>query len=58
MKEKADWRVYDVVIEEISLVNNYRSQFGAILQKSSFQDLLARLREMVKSAESGSGGRK
>jgi phospholipid transport system substrate-binding protein len=55
MKQKADWRVYDVVIEEISLVNNYRSQFGAILQKSSFQDLLARLREMVKSAESGSG---
>jgi phospholipid transport system substrate-binding protein len=54
MKEKSDWRVYDVVIEEISLVNNYRSQFGAILQKSSFQDLLARLREMVKSSESGS----
>ena len=57
MKEKSDWRVYDVVIEEISLVNNYRSQFGAILQKSSFQDLLARLREIVKSAESGSGSR-
>ena len=48
MKEKSDWRVYDVVIEEISLVNNYRSQFSAILQRSSFQDLLARLREMVK----------
>jgi len=58
MKEKSDWRVYDVVIEEISLVNNYRSQFGAILQKSSFQDLLARLREMVKAADSGSGSRK
>lgn len=48
MKEKSVWRVYDVVIEEISLVNNYRSQFGGILQRSSFQDLLARLREMVK----------
>ena len=58
MKEKSDWRVYDVIIEEISLVNNYRSQFGAILQKSSFQDLLARLREMVKTADSGSGSRK
>lgn len=55
MKQKAEWRVYDVVIEEISLVNNYRSQFGGILQKSSFQDLLARLREMVKSADAGSG---
>lgn len=51
VKEKSEWRVYDVVIEEISLVNNYRSQFAAILQKSSFQDLLARLREMIKTAE-------
>ena len=58
MKEKSEWRVYDVVIEGISLVNNYRSQFGAILQKSSFQDLLARLREMIKASESGSGSRK
>jgi len=58
VKEQSNWRVYDVVIEEISLVNNYRSQFSAILQKSSFQDLLARLREMVKAADSGSGSRK
>ena len=57
MKEKSEWRVYDVVIEEISLVNNYRSQFSGILQKSSFQDLLTRLREMVKTSESGSGSR-
>lgn len=58
LKEKPGWRVYDVIIEEISLVNNYRSQFAGILQKSSFPDLLARLREMVKSSGSGSEGRK
>ena len=58
MKVKSEWRVYDVVIEEISLVNNYRSQFAGILQRSSFQDLLARLREMVKTSESGSGSRR
>jgi phospholipid transport system substrate-binding protein len=58
LKEARGWRVYDVVIEEISLVNNYRSQFAGILQKSSFQDLLARLREMIKTSESGSGSRK
>jgi phospholipid transport system substrate-binding protein len=57
-KEKSEWRVYDVVIEEISLVNNYRSQFGAILQKSSFKDLLARLREMINTSDSGSGNKK
>ncbi len=55
MKENPGWRVYDVVIGEISLVNNYRSQFAGILQRSSFQDLLARLREMVKTSGSGSG---
>jgi len=58
MKEKSEWRVYDVVIEEICLVNNYRSQFSAILQRSSFQDLLVRLREMVKNSESAAGSRK
>lgn len=38
-----DWRVYDVVIDNISLVNNYRSQFNRILAKSSFNDLLKKL---------------
>jgi phospholipid transport system substrate-binding protein len=35
------WRIYDVVAENISLVNNYRSQFNRLLSKSSFEDLLA-----------------
>jgi len=38
-----DWKVYDVMIENISLVNNYRSQFNRILAKSSFDDLLKKL---------------
>jgi hypothetical protein len=33
------------VIADISLVNNYRSQFNRILTKSSFDDLLKQLRE-------------
>jgi phospholipid transport system substrate-binding protein len=41
------WRIYDVVIEGISLVNNYRSQFGSILQKSSFQELMRKLRATI-----------
>jgi phospholipid transport system substrate-binding protein len=35
-----DWKVYDVIIENISLVNNYRSQFSRVLSKSSFEELL------------------
>jgi len=40
-----EWKIYDVVIADISLVNNYRSQFNRILAKSSFDDLLKQLRE-------------
>jgi len=39
-----DWKVYDVIIENISLVNNYRSQFNHVLAKSSINDLLNRMR--------------
>ena len=42
---QAGWRVYDVVVEGISLINNYRSQFDRILNKSSFDQLLKDLRE-------------
>jgi phospholipid transport system substrate-binding protein len=38
------WLVYDVVIEGVSLVANYRSQFNRIIQTSSYQELLSRLR--------------
>ncbi len=40
-----DWKVYDVVIENISLVNNYRSQFNRVIAQSSFDDLLRRMRD-------------
>src|SRR5215467_5501316 len=39
------WRVYDVIVEGISLVNNYRSQFEKVLNKKSFDALLHDLRE-------------
>ena len=35
-----DWKVYDVVVEEISLVNNYRAQFSRVLARSSYQELV------------------
>lgn len=42
-----DWKVYDVMIENVSIVNNYRSQFSRILAKSSFAELLDRIREKL-----------
>ena len=43
---KADeWRVYDVVVDNVSLVNNYRGQFTKILRASSYTDLVEQLRK-------------
>jgi phospholipid transport system substrate-binding protein len=42
-----EWKVYDVIVEGVSLLNNYRSQFRDILAKRSMQSLLAQLREKV-----------
>ena len=39
------WRAYDVIVEGISLVNNYRSQFDRVLNKKSFDALLQDLRD-------------
>jgi phospholipid transport system substrate-binding protein len=41
------WWVYDIVIEGVSLVNNYRTQFNDIMAKSSFEGLLKKLKEKV-----------
>jgi phospholipid transport system substrate-binding protein len=41
----AEWRVYDVSVEGISLVNNYRSQFDRVLSRKSFDALLQDLRD-------------
>jgi phospholipid transport system substrate-binding protein len=42
---KGEWKVYDVVIENISLVNNYRSQFNRVVTNSSYEELIRRLKE-------------
>ena len=41
------WRIYDVVAENISLVNNYRAQFNRVIAKSSFEELLKTMKQQV-----------
>lgn len=41
---EGEWKIYDVVVEDISIVMNYRSQFNRILSKGSFDDLLSQLK--------------
>jgi phospholipid transport system substrate-binding protein len=38
------WRIYDVVIVGVSLVNNFRAQFHRIISQSSYQELIQRLK--------------
>ena len=38
------WTIYDVIIEGVSLVNNYRSQFNNILIKSSYEELIQKIK--------------
>ncbi|HEY7520508.1 MAG TPA: ABC transporter substrate-binding protein [Methylomirabilota bacterium] len=38
------WKVYDLNIEGVSLIANYRSQFNSVIQSSSYQALVERLR--------------
>jgi len=38
------WRAYDVLIEGVSLVANYRAQFNAVIQRTSYADLVKTLR--------------
>ena len=47
--EKGEWKIYDVVIEGVSLVMNYRNQFREILVNKSPEDLLKMLRDKVRN---------
>src|SRR5438094_10589153 len=38
------WLIYDVVIENVSLIANYRSQFDRIVRTSSYEELVRRLK--------------
>lgn len=43
LNEKGKWMVYDVVIEGVSLVSNYRSQFNRIITANGYGELLKKL---------------
>ncbi len=51
--EEGSWRVYDLDAEGISLVGNYRTQFNSIIARSSYFELVKRLKA---ARESHSGG--
>lgn len=48
-----NWMIYDVIIEGVSLVRNWRTQFDSIMNKEDFSGLMARLDEKINAAETG-----
>jgi len=51
------WRAFDVAIEGVSLVGNYRTQFNKIVQTSSYTELVKRLRAKLDEPEPAAAGR-
>jgi phospholipid transport system substrate-binding protein len=53
------WLIYDVAIENISLISNYRAQFDRIIRTSSYGELVKRLRnkgEFLQEKDRRAGG--
>jgi phospholipid transport system substrate-binding protein len=44
-KKGQKWEVYDIIVEGVSLVNNYRTQFNQIIRSGSYEDLVQKLKK-------------
>ena len=47
LQRDGDWQVYDVVIEGVSLINNYRTQFHNIVSQESYEALMKKLKRKL-----------
>jgi len=54
IQENGDWQVYDFVIEGVSMIRNYRSQFTKIIRKDSYEVLVQKLTDKINELEQGS----
>jgi phospholipid transport system substrate-binding protein len=57
-RQGTEWFVYDVVIEGVSLVSNYRSQFVSVIQKEGYDKLVQRLEEKIAESRTSPGADK
>lgn len=46
-RQNGEWKIFDVIVDEASLVDNYRYQFDSIIKKSGYQDLVRRMTEKL-----------
>ncbi len=58
LRTNGDWRIYDVVVEHISLVNNYRSQFNRVISNSSYADFIKKIDQKLIELEGSNNSSK
>jgi phospholipid transport system substrate-binding protein len=49
-KKEDKWEVYDIIVEGVSLVNNYRTQFNQIMSSGSFEELMKKLKRKTEKS--------
>ena len=54
INENGNWKVYDFVIEGVSMIRNYRSQFTKIIRRDSYEVLVQKLTDKINEIEQGS----
>lgn len=50
-KKNGEWWVYDVIIEGISLISNYRSSYQEIVKKEGFDGLITKMKDKIRELE-------
>ncbi len=53
LEKDGRWRIYDVLVENISLVANYRTQFDRVIRNESYEELVRRLKARIKALSAG-----
>lgn len=51
MRRGDKWMVYDVLVEGVSIISNYRSQYNNILSRESYAELIQKMKEKLEKAE-------
>jgi len=54
IRENGNWKVYDFVIEGVSMIRNYRSQFTKIIRRDSYEVLVQKLTDKINEIEQSS----
>jgi phospholipid transport system substrate-binding protein len=51
LKRDSNWEVYDIIIEGVSLVNNYRTQFNKVIRQESYEALVNKLKLKIEQED-------